>query len=823
MVLEAAGKDEATAGRPVVGKAGHFTFTQLGQVGLSREDFRIHNVLSCRPPDNKLAGMWYESAAIQHCSPNLNSTIESHKLDSRRHGKTPVILALGRVAFKRVMELQEGNPILKQSYLTYPHRRKDGVYVIASNHPAFLLRGKQNLIGAFQGAAKRALEIASQPEYKIEDVRKNHLCDPNPYTFGRWVDAYVRAWEKSPDETFLAYDIETPYKSGKDEEDVAREEDSDYTILRVSFAYQPGFAVSVPWTSAYMPYLRRIFRLPSIKVGWNSENYDDPRVAYQMPLMGTHIDAMLAWHVLNSSLPKGLGFVTPFYCPDHPMWKHINNDEPALYNAIDSDVTLRDFLGIRKDLIAANLWSVFERHVIELNRVLTYMRTKGVLLDNDLRKKAEVELSGRLGRITEEMEAVIPETAKQYKIYKREPGDTSGMVKRPGLVTERFCSACGGKGVLAAHYRSIGKKRLKAKESENPCLDGHTIKREVEAACWAKPLPFKVSAKSLTRYQEALEHKPVRDRKTKKVVFNKTAMKTLVFRYPKDVLYPSIERHRKVQKLLGTYIGREQEDGRVIGGMPVDRDGRVRTLFTHNPSTLRLASQNPNLQNLPRPGGKNDLETMVRTLIVAAPGHVLHARDFSGIEAVLVGYEAQSKDYIRLAKMDVHSFYTAYALHETTGALSANDLPLVSWDDDKLRTRLAEIKREFKHERNALYKHLVHAINFGQTAKGAREKIYEETDVLVDLKDLHQVMGVYMELFPLIPKWHDKVKLQAHKERYLRNAFGYVHKFFKVYDWQKVGGRWQTRPGPDSSKALAFHPQSNAAGYHQRGHAETVL
>lgn len=244
-------------------------------------------------------------------------------------------------------------------------------------------------------------------------------------------------------------------------------------------------------------------------------------------------------------------------------------------------------------------------------------------------------------------------------------------------------------------------------------------------------------------------------------------------------------------------------------------DGRIRTLFTLNPSTLRTASQNPNLQNLPRPNPNDpdDSANLIRGLIVAAPGHTLYACDFAGIEAVLVGYEARMKDYIRLALRDVHSFYTAYAIHALEPKrLSANDLPLLSWDDDKLFTRLGEIKKEFKHDRNALYKHLVHAANFMQGPKGAAEKIFLETKVEYATSKVAKVMGVYFELFPGIRKWHWEIMSQADKDGFLKNAYGYVHRFSRVYEWDKVGGLWQKKPGPAANMAIAFKPQSTAAG-----------
>lgn len=188
------------------------------------------------------------------------------------------------------------------------------------------------------------------------------------------------------------------------------------------------------------------------------------------------------------------------------------------------------------------------------------------------------------------------------------------------------------------------------------------------------------------------------------------------------------------------------------------------------------------------------------------------ARDYSGIEAVLVGYFALSARYIRLAKLDVHSFYTAYALYELDRRISANDLPETSWDDERLRTRLGEIKAEFKTERNELYKHLVHGNNFMQGAKGTQEKIFQETGIEHPIARIKKVMDVYFGLFPEIRTWHTNVMAQADKDGYLRNPFGYTLRFHRVYKWEKIGGEWQHEPGDEANEAIAFLPQSTAAG-----------
>lgn len=251
----------------------------------------------------------------------------------------------------------------------------------------------------------------------------------------------------------------------------------------------------------------------------------------------------------------------------------------------------------------------------------------------------------------------------------------------------------------------------------------------------------------------------------------------------------------------------------IRGGMPIQKDGKIKTTYTHNPNTLRLASQDPNMQNLPRPTeNPDDLSNIVRNLVMAGPGQTLLARDFSGIEAVLTGYFAADPRYIRLAKRDVHTYYTVHALYALDGRILASDLPDLSWPDERLFPYLEQLKLEFNHERNTLYKHLVHAANFKQSPKGAQAKIFSETRVEYPLKTVEKVMDVYFELFPKITRWHTTSLEQAEKDGYLRNPFDYVVRFSKVFDYTKIGGKWSKRPNPDvANKVIAMKPQSTAA------------
>jgi hypothetical protein len=265
----------------------------------------------------------------------------------------------------------------------------------------------------------------------------------------------------------------------------------------------------------------------------------------------------------------------------------------------------------------------------------------------------------------------------------------------------------------------------------------------------------------------------------------------------------------------------------VRGGWDVGPDNRIHGTYTHNPSSGRLSMHSPNLQQIPRGKG---LAKWVKDCFVAPPGYVFFERDFSGIEAVLTGYFAGSPSYIRLAKKDVHSFYTSHALNAIEpDTFKAADLPNLGWPDDKLFPHLDWIKKEYNDQRNSLYKHLVHGANYLQTPAGAAEHIFKSTGKAFDRKLIANVMGVYFELFPEIRRWHRDLtaRVDGTKRRaddgggsvdpwtlgvcHVKNPFGYTHRFYDVLHWSKVNGEWVSEFGEDAKRLVSFLPQSTAA------------
>jgi DNA polymerase len=95
-VGEAPGATEDQEGKPFVGRAGRLLDELLGEIGLSRRDVFVANILKCRPPGNRDP----LPEQIEECKPYLMRQIELIE--------PKVIATLGNFATKTITQSQVG-------------------------------------------------------------------------------------------------------------------------------------------------------------------------------------------------------------------------------------------------------------------------------------------------------------------------------------------------------------------------------------------------------------------------------------------------------------------------------------------------------------------------------------------------------------------------------------------------------------------------------------------------------------------------------------------------------------------------------------------
>jgi hypothetical protein len=257
----------------------------------------------------------------------------------------------------------------------------NGIPCVGTYAPSYIMGGKFHLARVVQSDMLKALGIARNGAESLHRT-KEYITRPDPSAAMAWFDGWQRAGTPP-----IAFDIETPWSDHKDEA-MTYEEDSSYTILMCSFAYEPYKAISLPWTPPYIDIAKAILSNAPQTLVWNAK-FDVPRLmANDCDFGGEIIDAMIAWHWLEPSLPMGLKFVAPFLCPDMDAWALQRKDDFALYNCGDADVLLRAFQAISDRLKLQGRWPTFERHFLKFGKILTKMTARGINVDLGMRRES---------------------------------------------------------------------------------------------------------------------------------------------------------------------------------------------------------------------------------------------------------------------------------------------------------------------------------------------------------------------------------------------------------------------------------------------------
>jgi uracil-DNA glycosylase family 4 len=125
-VGEAPGYDEDQQGLPFVGRAGQLLTKIIESINLKREDVYICNVLKCRPPENRNP----EPDEVASCNPFLKKQLAAIR--------PKVVCCLGTFAAQTVLQTASSISKLRGKFFDM-----DGMRVIATFHPAYLLRSPE--------------------------------------------------------------------------------------------------------------------------------------------------------------------------------------------------------------------------------------------------------------------------------------------------------------------------------------------------------------------------------------------------------------------------------------------------------------------------------------------------------------------------------------------------------------------------------------------------------------------------------------------------------------------------------------------------------
>ncbi|MEX1028366.1 MAG: DNA polymerase [Candidatus Paceibacterota bacterium] len=193
-----------------------------------------------------------------------------------------------------------------------------------------------------------------------------------------------------------------------------------------------------------------------------------------------------------------------------------------------------------------------------------------------------------------------------------------------------------------------------------------------------------------------------------------------------------ILQHRELSKLLGTYID-------AIPPM-LDKQSRLHAEFLQAGTTTgRMASQNPNLQNIPI---RTELGRNIRNAFIAPQGYTLVALDYSQIELRVAAFLSGDDKLIK-AFADREDIHTAVAAE-------VFEVPLEKVDK--------EMRRKAK------------VINFGIIYGMGVNAL--KTNLGTDRAEAQQFYTRYFEKFSGLAQYLETLKEQAHHNGYSETYFG---------------------------------------------------
>lgn len=862
LVAEASGEMEARDQLPLrpYAPSGSVLERVLRRMGLDRRMFSITNCVRCRPRNNWLENSPHEYAALNHCRPNLDAAIAQFK--------PRCIVALGGIALRELTgEAGEARGIghlagyvlplasrrvpctncISRDSLDVPAKQRmtdatcdachgtgyvsaqGTIPVIGNFHPSYLRRGKASHQGIFARILQRAVNIAAGRDREwMWGVDTDERCTWNNLdycTHPSLDDAWGLYYHLRDNPNLpLAKDLETSESTSLDED--AREGFQSTEIRLIQFSAAKASGMALPWEGGYREVAQRILHLPNPSYGHNWDNFDHKvlracaaREGWSYaPTVRPH-DTMNLFHHWQPDLPAHLQFCSQFISFPFP-WKHLAGTDIEFYGCCDVDSDLQLGLYLEQKLKADGIWGDatvgYYGQVYEVRPILAAMEDRGVPIDDAARLRLGAEFDAEQKRVGGELMPLFPESAKKLDPYKtfppelkklpeaqwgdlfQEPDKWKCRCGRECKMDVAQCPKCHGAQadgkVKAGKWYRYGQREVQ--ESAAVVVDGEPKVVATMAMRWCYIPEFNPnSGKQLIEYMKAKGHpvpksKEEDDEGKQKDTTGKKELVRLA-RKVNDTFYLKVIEYRELSKLRGTYIE---------GFKPGD-DSRVHTTFTFDTGIGQLSSRNPNVQNFIKHGR---LAKATRAIIAAPPGYVLTEWDFKSCHVLTLGFLAEDANYIRCARIDMHSLMTGHYLKlwDIKKILADSDAELIA------RCKWLKSNPEYKHVRDAKVKHAGLGIGNGLKEKGLYERYME---YFASQREARDILRDYEQVFDKVFAWQKAIQQQAHRDQVLCTQFGHIRRFYEVFRWDAKKNGWGH--GDQAEEAIAYWLANIAFGH----------
>jgi uracil-DNA glycosylase family 4 len=834
LIGEASGEHEQREGTPFVNyaPAGGVLERVLRRMGVDRQQLSVTNILRCRPRNNWLESAPWEYSAISHCRSNLDAAIAERR--------PRAIVALGGIATRELTGMAgdaQGVGHLAGYCLPGPN----GTPTVPTYHPAFIRRGKASHTGVLARNIQRALNIAKGTDRdwlwnvdpEVDSGKLGYRIRPTKKDADEFADRVARVCE-----SVLSYDIETSESASLDED--AREGFSNTELELVQFSCDGIGSIALPWRTEFKPCIQRLLHSPNVKCGHNVWLFDNKvlkaageRERLDLNPRGVIHDTLQMFHHWQPDLPAHLQFAASFVQFPFP-WKHLAGSHLAFYGCADVDATLRLYGMLRRTLERDGLWGDqtigYMGQVYEVRPVLAAMESRGMPIDDIARVRLGEEFEKAQGELGRELSALAQGLGRVHpkEGYKGVPPEMKHwLAEHDGQAHEHNEWA-------NSRWDDDGETyRYDLRNFPVAIIDDTNGEPAVQiVARWCRVYDFNPnSSQQLIKYMESKGHPVPKDKHREDdngANPDTTAAKELMRLANKtgDTFYLKVIEYRGLTKMRGTYV-----DGFAPGP-----DGRVHTTFGFGTGIGQLTSKNPNVQNFPKLKPTPALAKAMRKMIAAEPGHVITEWDFKSCHVITLGFLAEDLNYMRLGRLDIHSFVAGHLLHLWDGRAIFNE------SDDELRARFKWLKAnpEWKRVRDDEAKHGILGIGNGLKAKGLFERYMENfpprackectgSGKVAGVRGLKQcpackgsgmlpgqraadlVLETAEALFPKVFAWQKRIQRVAHDQQFLKTEFGHIRRFYEVFRWDSKRRDWGH--GDQAEEAIAFWLANIAFGH----------
>lgn len=413
MIGEAPGAEEERFGKPFIGASGELLTKIMHQVGISRDEVYITNVVKERPPANNIEHfIKFDRKGVSMT--DKYKEYEQLLIEELSQTNANVYVAIGAVA---MYALTRRDKITKRrGSIVEGSLNGRSVKVIPIIHPASALRNYE-FTHFIRFDMRRVKEESEFPEIRLPS---RHL-QVNPSFLESM--AYLHSCESL---SLLAFDIE-----------VVNEE-----ISCISFAKNPYDVISIPFYSEGRDHftvdqeitiwkeIALLLENPSIiKVGHNV-TFDATFIFIKYGIRTTNMkDTMILSSICYPEFPKGLDFVTsictkePYYKDDGKKWFKLGGSvhEFWIYNAKDSAVCIESLPVLEAEVQHQGNEGAAERQTAIVPS-LVYMQARGIQADKVGMDKASAEYEFRINELQEELNEICgysinPSSSKQLQDY----------------------------------------------------------------------------------------------------------------------------------------------------------------------------------------------------------------------------------------------------------------------------------------------------------------------------------------------------------------------------------------------------------------------